>query len=76
MQGYRYCVAGEDLVIVSVHYKHSGASAFLYGNEGHNLQIYNNGQPYAVAVGDIVPAQAVRIEPLGNPRKRRRRIGD
>jgi hypothetical protein len=64
MQGFRYCVAGPDLVILSVHHKSDGAAAFIKRNGNlPNLEIWNNGRPYAVAVGDLVPMSAVRQEP-------------
>jgi hypothetical protein len=64
MQGFRYCVAGADLVILSVHHTSTGAAGFIKRNGNlPNLQIWNNGRPYAVAVGDIVPASAVLREP-------------
>lgn len=65
MQGFRYCVSGQDLVILSVHHTAKGAAGFIKRNGNlPNLEIWNNGRPYAVAVGDIVPASAVRQEPL------------
>lgn len=78
MQGFRYCVAGADLVILSVHHTSSGAEAFIRRNGSlPNLGIWNNGKPYAVAVGDILPACAVQQEPQTvTPRRYKRRIGE
>lgn len=70
MQGYRYCVAGEDFVILSVHHTRTGASAFVKRNGNlPRLNIYDNGLPYAVAVGDLVPERSVIVEPIVPPKR-------
>lgn len=58
---YRYCTSSADCVIVTVHRTPSGAARVISENPAHSLVVWDCQQPYAIAVGDKVPASAVQL---------------
>lgn len=76
MQGFRYCTASADLVIVSVHHTGHGAFRVVKANPNTPLAVYKFPQPWALAKGDSVPNAGVVVQPEPYKRRRRKRIGE